>query len=119
VKLSRRGFCGALPLALAGIAGLAPAAPKERVIKIEARRFAYTPDVITLKRGEAVLLEITAIDFAHGFSVPDLKQRADLVPGRPVRLRLQPESAGRFTFLCDNFCGGGHEEMNGTLVVLA
>jgi cytochrome c oxidase subunit 2 len=119
VQLTRRDFCAALPLALAGISGLAPAAPEERVIRIEARRFAYTPSVIALRRGEAVLLEVTAIDFPHGFSVPDLKLRADLTPGRPVRLRLRPERAGRFTFLCDNFCGAGHEEMNGTLVVQA
>jgi cytochrome c oxidase subunit 2 len=116
VKLTRRGFCAALPLALAG---MALAAPKERVIKIEARRFAYTPSTITVKRGEAVVLEVTALDFPHGFSVPELKIRADLVPGRPVRVPLRPDRAGRFTFLCNNFCGGGHEEMNGTLVVLA
>jgi len=24
---------------------------------------------------------------------------------------------GRHAFLCDNFCGGGHEDMNGTIVV--
>jgi heme/copper-type cytochrome/quinol oxidase subunit 2 len=28
--------------------------------------------------------------------------------------RLAPEY---YDFLCDNFCGSGHEEMNGTIVV--
>jgi len=32
-------------------------------------------------------------------------------------VRVVPEKAGRFTFLCDNFCGDGHEDMNGVIVV--
>ena len=28
-----------------------------------------------------------------------------------------PDKAGTFIFLCDVFCGDGHEGMNGTLVV--
>jgi cytochrome c oxidase subunit 2 len=30
-----------------------------------------------------------------------------------VRVRVVPEKAGRFAFLCDNFCGDGHEHMAG------
>jgi cytochrome c oxidase subunit 2 len=36
---------------------------------------------------------------------------------KPVRVKLKPERAGRFGFLCDNFCGSGHEEMAGIIVV--
>ena len=95
------------------------AAAKPRVIRIEARKFSYFPASVTLKAGEAVILELHAIDFAHGFNLPDFKLRADLVPGKAVRVPLRPMEAGRFTYLCDNFCGAGHEEMNGTLVVTA
>jgi cytochrome c oxidase subunit II len=34
-----------------------------------------------------------------------------------ARLRLVPERAGEFPFLCDVFCGDGHEGMSGLLVV--
>jgi len=90
-----------------------------RVIEIEARRFAYTPAEISATQGETITLALKAIDFMHGFSIPDLKVRTDLVPGRVVSLRLQLDRAGRYAFLCDNFCGDGHEEMNGTLIVQA
>jgi cytochrome c oxidase subunit II len=103
----------ALGVALA----LSADAGDERVIKIVAKKFNYTPDVIMLKKGEPVTLEFTALDFTHGFKVPDLGIRADLPPGRPVVIHLTPEKTGRFTFLCDNFCGSGHEEMNGTIIV--
>src|SRR5471032_210135 len=104
------------PLALVAL-GAVQAKAKERVIKIEARKFRYAPNVIELKKGETVVLELTAFDFPHGFSVPELKVRADLVVGKPVRVTLKAEAAGQFGFLCDNFCGGGHEEMAGTIIV--
>lgn len=88
-----------------------------RVIEIEARRFRYTPNQIVVKRGEVVTLAFRSRDFVHGFSLPDFGIRADLIPERITRVRLQPMQTGRFTFLCDNFCGDGHEDMNGTLIV--
>ena len=43
--------------------------------------------------------------------------RVDLVPGKTVELTFTPDRAGRFVFLCDNFCGEGHDRMTGFLVV--
>ena len=97
-----------------------PAAEQaDRVIEIEAKRFQYTPGEIRVKRGETVTLAIRSLDFVHGFSLPDLGVRADLVPGQVTRLRIKAKETGKFTFLCDNFCGDGHEDMNGTLIVEA
>jgi cytochrome c oxidase subunit II len=86
-------------------------APRE--IEITAQRFKFTPNVIPLKAGEPVVLLIRSLDFAHGFFVPDLKLRTDLMPGRVVRLALTPREPGELAFLCDNFCGDGHEGMDG------
>ena len=91
--------------------------PKERLIKIEAKKFVYTPNRITIRKNEAVVLEFTALDFTHGFKIPDWNIRADLMPGQVTRVALKPDSAGEFDFLCDNFCGSGHEEMSGKIIV--
>lgn len=88
-----------------------------RVVPVVAQRFHYTPAEITLKRGEPVVLEFTSLDFVHGFKVPDLGIRADLPPGTVIRVALTPAKAGVYDFLCDNFCGAGHEEMSGRIVV--
>lgn len=118
---SRRSlFFGALAGAgvlLSGLGLAARAEPKERIVKIQAKKFVYTPNEIELKQGEPVVLEITSLDFVHGFNIPDLKIRADLPPGQVTRIRLQPDKAGVIDFLCDNFCGSGHEEMNGRFIV--
>ncbi|HUL67635.1 MAG TPA: cupredoxin domain-containing protein [Burkholderiaceae bacterium] len=100
-------------------AGLAQVAGEPRVIKITAHRFAYEPNEIPLKAGEHVVVEINSLDFVHGMNIPDLGKRFDLVPGRITRLELQPEAPGVIDFVCDNFCGEGHEEMHGRFVVSA
>jgi len=111
-------------LALAGVgAGLvlqrvaAQAAPRE--IEITAQRFHFTPNRIALKAGEPVLLKIRALDFAHGFYIPDIDRRMDLIPGRVVEFAFTPANPGTLHFLCDNFCGDGHEGMDGVFEVSA
>ena len=103
----------------AGAIGLRAATPKEKVVRIEARRFTYSPDTVTLTKDVPVVLELTTADILMGFSVPDFGVRADIVPGKVARLRLTPDKAGTFAFLCDIFCGSGHETMSGTLTVIA
>ena len=94
------------------------AQPKERVIKIVAKRFDYTPGNFTLKKGEPVILELTSADVLMGFNLPDFNLRADIVPDKVTRVRFVPDKSGTFTFLCDIFCGTKHEEMNGKLTVV-
>ena len=90
---------------------------KERVIQVQAKKFVYTPNQIVLKVGEPVVLEFTSVDFVHGFKIPDMNIRADLPPGKVTQVRLTPDKAGEYDFLCDNFCGSGHEEMSGKITV--
>jgi cytochrome c oxidase subunit 2 len=99
---------------LAGVRAAAADAPR---IQVTARKFQFTPNPIVIPQGVDVILEITAIDFTHGFSVPELKFRTDLMPGRVTRIPLRFDRAGPVDFLCDNFCGDGHEEMNGKILV--
>ena len=97
--------------------GAAQHPDNERVIKIVAQRFSYTPNEIVLKKGQPVVLEFTSLDFVHGFKIPDLNIRADLPPGKVTKVRITPDKEGVYDFLCDNFCGSGHEEMSGRIIV--
>jgi cytochrome c oxidase subunit 2 len=125
MNMSRRAAmlaaaAGAFGLGSAGAHVAAEAAqPKEKVIKITAKRFAFTPGNITLKKGVPVVFEFRTLDVFMGFNLPDFNARADIVPGKVARLRLVPDKTGTFIFLCDVFCGGGHEKMNGQLTVVA
>ena len=75
------------------------------------------PSEIRVKAGETVTLQFTAPEVPMGFSLPDMAVRADIFPGKVTTLNLTPDKAGSFAFLCDVFCGSGHEEMSGTLIV--
>jgi len=103
--------------ALGGAARLAADGPDE--IRISAKKFEYHPAKVTAKLGRPVVLVLTSEDRIHGFKMPDFGLRAEIVPGQETRVSFTPDKAGSFTFHCDVFCGDGHEDMEGTLVVEA
>ena len=88
-----------------------------QVIKITAKRFEYNPREIRLKKGVSVVLELTSLDRLHGFNCPDLGIRGDINPEKVTRIDLTPQKSGTYIFFCDNYCGEGHENMNGTFIV--
>lgn len=90
----------------------------EQVIRITAKNFEFTPGTITVKKGVPVVLELSSQDRRHGFSLRAFGVRTDVKPGSVSRVSFTPDRTGRFTFTCDVFCGDGHEQMTGTLVVI-
>ena len=106
-----------LLLTLASAPPAASAAPAERVIQVTAERFRYSPSTIELKLHEPVILELVSLDRKHGFGAPDFDIDVEVTAEKPIRVRLVPGKAGTFAFHCTIFCGGGHEEMQGVLVV--
>ena len=97
---------------------LAPAATSGgRRIALVASKFQFSQERIEARRGETIVLVVRSIDFVHGFALPELDRRIDVAPGEPVELTLAGLRAGRFTYLCDNFCGEDHHKMVGLLVV--
>ncbi|MGE5638622.1 MAG: cupredoxin domain-containing protein [Clostridia bacterium] len=110
---------GAAAAMLAGGLVAFPARPQEQVVRITARKFVFLPRELTLKKGVPVVLELTSPEVVMGFNCPALNVRADIIPGQTTRLRFTPDKAGEFDFLCDIFCGDGHEGMSGKLRVEA
>jgi cytochrome c oxidase subunit 2 len=108
-----------LMAALAAMAfAAAPAAQQEQVIKITAKKFEYSPNVIKIKKGVPVVFEFTSLDRVHGFTVPDLDNvRLTIEPGKANRVTIMAPKAGTYEFHCDLFCGDGHEGMTGTILV--
>jgi len=113
-----RGSMAAGVAAAAGpLAILAQPAP--RIIPIQARKFTYEPAELTLKLNEPVVFRLTSADVVMGFNVPDFKVRGTIIPGQVTEVAMTPNKTGEFIFLCDVFCGSGHENMEGTMRVVA
>lgn len=113
----RRTMIALLAGSALGAVRLAAETPAE--IRISAKKFEFHPNKVMTKAGQPVVLVLTSLDRIHGFKMPDFGVRSEIVPGQETRVELLPTKAGSFTFFCDVFCGDGHEDMDGTLVVEA
>jgi cytochrome c oxidase subunit 2 len=87
------------------------------VVKITAKRFAFSPDRITLKKGQTVKLSIHSEDVTHGFFLRPLRLDEEIPAGQTIEVTVTPEAAGTYTTICDHFCGANHGNMNMTIVV--
>ena len=117
--MDRRLLLTGFAATLVAVAARAATGAEPRRIPVVARKFVFIPNEITVKQGESVVLEFSAPEVAMGFFAPELGLRALIVPGEVAKVPFTADKAGRFDFLCDVFCGDGHEGMNGHLTVQA
>jgi len=80
-------------------------------ITVKAFKFGYSPDTITVSKGERIKLKIDNTDATHGIRIPDLG-----VSGNDV-VEFTAGKAGEFAWYCNNYCGDGHSQMSGRLIV--
>jgi len=111
----------ALPLVLAAFLTASSVRPAQAddvpVVEITAKRFAFSPDKITLKKGQTVKLRLHSEDVTHGFFLRPLKLDEEIPAGETAEVAVTPQTAGTFTTICDHFCGANHGNMNMTIVV--
>jgi cytochrome c oxidase subunit II len=53
----------------------------------------------------------------HGFWVPEVRLKADMVPGLINTLRFTPTTIGTYRIICTEFCGALHGTMRATLYI--
>ncbi len=109
-----------------------PAATKQGQERIERKgntvhahmvviRSHYKPDIIRVKQGDHVIVDITnvesAVDATHGFGLHGYNITASIDPGSTERVEFVAKQAGVFPFYCTEFCSALHMEMTGWLMV--
>ena len=85
--------------------------------KITAKQFQFEPSTIEVNKGDKVKLVVTSVDVPHGISIPEYGINERLDPGKPVTIEFTAEKEGTFTSFCSVFCGSGHSNMKGKIVV--
>jgi cytochrome c oxidase subunit 2 len=91
-----------------------------RTIEVLAKRFSFEPARVEVTQGERVRLVVKSGDGVHGFEIKKFKiSRKIPRGGDPVTIDFVASSAGEFPILCSEYCGDGHEDMKGMLVVTA
>ncbi|HYA80803.1 MAG TPA: cytochrome c oxidase subunit II [Methylocystis sp.] len=91
--------------------GVNPADPRGRDDLI------VTNGELHLPVGKPVKLLLRSVDVLHDFYVPQIRAKMDLVPGIVTYLWFTPTKTGEYEILCAAFCGLGHPQMRGKLVV--
>jgi cytochrome c oxidase subunit 2 len=95
-------------------------AAEPRVIEVVAKRYAFEPAEIEVTEGERVRLMVRSGDGLHGFEIKPLRVKKEIPRGgEAVPIEFTAEKAGRYPILCSEYCGDGHADMKGALVVVA
>jgi cytochrome oxidase Cu insertion factor (SCO1/SenC/PrrC family) len=88
-------------------------------VRIIENRWIWDPDYIEVPQGANVVLNITNNDgYDHGFAVNELNVNQRLPANQVTTVEFVATRAGEFTFRCSVYCGSGHFDQIGTLVVL-
>jgi cytochrome c oxidase subunit 2 len=118
-KIGERKMALALAAAVTalGIVGYAQSAASAGEIRMTAKKYEFTPNTVTVRKGDKVRLVITALDHDHGFRIEAFHIDRKLPKGSPVTVEFVADQAGTFPFQCSQFCGLGHKTMKGSLLV--
>jgi cytochrome c oxidase subunit 2 len=92
-----------------------PDAPRR--VEVVAKRFEFAPSEITLKKGEPVVLAMSASDADHGLKFEEFNVLLQVKKGTTGEATFTPKEAGTFVGQCAVFCGAGHGSMRLTLHV--
>jgi cytochrome c oxidase subunit 2 len=96
----------------------APAQASPRRIEVTAKRFAFSPSEITLKKGEPVIVVLKSVDVTHGIRFKELGIDTKVAKGQTSEIPVTPNKTGTFVGHCSVFCGSGHGTMTLTLHVV-
>jgi len=115
--MKKCGFLAFLNLLLlCFIPGCSKQQPDEH-IKVVMKKYSIEPNVIKVKSGELIELEVSSLDVPHGFDIADLGIREPVRRGQPAIFTFKAPARGEYAITCGILCGARHEDMKARLVV--
>ena len=74
-------------------------------------------NTLHVPRGQAIVLKMISEDVIHSFYLPNFRVKMDVLPDRYTMLWFQPTVTGTSHLFCAEYCGTGHSQMVGQVVV--
>ena len=108
----------AIIVVMSGVGHVVGAQSEPKQVEVTAKRFAFEPSEITLKKGQPVVLVLKNVDTAHGLRFRELNVDVRAAAGATGQVQFTPEKTGDFVGRCSVFCGSGHGSMALTLHVV-
>ena len=88
-----------------------------REFTITARQYTFDPGEIRVKNGDRVRITLTSIDVTHGIAIPEFGFNLTAQVGETQSAEFVADKTGTFDLFCSLFCGSGHRDMKGKLIV--
>ena len=89
-----------------------------REIYMEASQFEFDPAEIVVYEGEEVQITAVSTDVTHGLGIDEYGINRRLQPDQEEVVSFTAGEPGTYTIRCTVYCGAGHGEMQGELIVL-
>lgn len=90
-----------------------------RTVEYDAFQYGFAPDPLVVRAGEYVRLLVKSRDVSHGAMIPEVDFSTEITTDeRKAAEFTAPTKPGEYPVFCSVFCGPGHGEMSGRLVVL-
>ena len=86
-------------------------------IKMTAEHFHFTPEIVKVKQGTLVTINIKALDGTHGFKLGAFGIDERIEENETRSIEFYAGEKGEYGFKCSHFCGIGHLGMNGKIIV--
>ena len=83
-----------------------------------AGRYTFFPELV-LKAGQPYRIWMSASDVLHGFALVGggLNYNLQLAPQHAFGVEIRPEEPGTYLVICNEYCGLGHQNMKGRIIV--
>ena len=91
------------------------------MFNVNSRNFVFEPDTINVKLGDTVVLNVFGEDdgsgIGHGIGIPAFGVNKPFREGETVTVTFVADKKGVFPFFCSVYCGEGHGDMKGKIIV--
>jgi cytochrome c oxidase subunit 2 len=73
--------------------------------------------VLKLKAGQTYRVHVSSMDLQHGLSILPINVNFQVLPGYDHVITMTPKEKGTYDVVCNEFCGIGHHQMTGKILV--
>lgn len=90
-------------------------------VYVKALQFQFMPgtnEPIRVPAGSTVTFHVVSADVVHGFEVVGTNINTMAIPGQKAVVTAEFETPGEYGLVCNEYCGGGHHTMAGTLKII-
>ncbi len=92
-------------------------APGRYEAHVVAKMFSFKPSPLKVPKGSVVDFYVTSTDVVHGFYIQGTDVNLMAIPNTVNYARTHFDRPGKYQIVCHEFCGMGHQDMVGEVVV--